>query len=593
MHISSWYAVFFIFCTIRWKSLLLLVQPADQSGCCSGLFFITSLLIESFGSSFDANNFLAHSIRRKNKDRSVSAVLAIWARHSSFSCALFGAERNLHMVPAYSAAITAGLTFDSLMDLMMQTGAGVSARSHLLRWVSDVHQLASVTVAHLEGIRQSSSNSFSIHNSVSVMLDICAELSFEPLFDRLLLLCTSNSMDTPRMEHYKQNLLMSLGVSSECTQEVTYEQCCWARGTAPADKDIMKALQLLPKLKGLQAPPGTVIGAELQLYHQTVHLLRLFYLRKWVINKIFTWKGDIDQSGTLNSTKLEVMLGLCYLMDSLAVKTARLSLYSLTIDAEIEQTVSSRELEFEAHECASLYTHELFEKRQASEIRRVFRLHDPHDTGFIDSQTMLRAFDEGELFDKGTTLSVRTGRLPRKISFQDFERNFNEMKEHAAQQVTSALGPKDLALFQLSRVKTRVAECSKAADQDYSVMALSEVQFVFQVFLWANVVVLSLYYNNGGELDTSLDPYLICFSLAPWLEVLIGLFVTSPRTYLRYYCLLSTSAFVSCLLPSALHLPPAVCSTSTTEVDVFVLCPCRALSGGSLMPSVAQVCPHR
>ena len=565
------------------------MQPVDHSGCCSGLFFITSLLIESFGSSFDANNLLGHLIRRQNKERSVFAVLAIWAQHSSFSCALFGAERNLHMEPAYSAAITAGLTFDSLMDLVMQTGAGVSARSHLLRWVSDLHELVSVTVAHLEDIRQSSSNPFSIHNSiVSVMLDICAELSFEPLFDRLVLLCTCNSMDAPRMELYKQNLLMSLGVSSGCTQEVTYEQCCWARGAAPADKDIIEALQLLPKLKGLQPPPGTAIGAELQLYYQTVHLLRLFYLRKWSINRIFTWKGDTDKSGTLNRAELEIVLGLCYLMDRIAAKTARLSLYSLTIDTQIEQTIRSPELEFQAHECASLYTHELFEKRQASEIRRVFRLHDPHETGFIDSQSMLQAFDEGELFDKGSTLSVRTGHLPPKISFQEFERIFNQMKEHATQQVTRALGPRDLALFQLSRVKTRVAECSKAADQDYSVMALSEVQFVFQVFLWANVVVLSLYYSNGGELDTSLDPYLICFSLIPWLEVLVSMFVTSPRTYLRYCCLP-----LLCLLRSSLHLPPAVHSPSTTEVDGFVLCLSRALSGGSLIPSVAQVCPHR
>lgn len=544
----------------------------DDSGCCSGLFFITSLLIESFGSSFDANSVLARSIRKQNKVRSMLAVTGIWARHSSFSCALFGAERNLYMVPAYSAAIKAGLTFDSFMDLMMQQAQQsqwLCSQTHLLSWVAGLHQLAGVTVAHLEDIWQSSSHSFSTHSHiVSVMLDICAELSFELLFDRLSL-CTFN-LDAPRMELYKRNLLMSLGVSSGSIQEVTYEQCCWARGAAPADKDIMEALQLLPKLKGLQAPPGTATEAELQLYHQTVRLLRLFYLKKWSVNRIFTWKGDVDQSSTLNRTELEVVLGFCYLMDHIAAKTARLTLYGLAIDALIEQTASSRELEFEAHDCASLYTHELFEKRQASEIRRVFRLYDPHDTGFIDLQTMLRAFDEGELFDKGSTLSVRTGHLPPKISLQEFERIFNELKEHGAQQVTSALGPRDLALFELSRAKTRVAECSKAADQDYSVMALSEVQFVFQVFSWANVVVLSLYYSNGGELDTSLDPYLMLFSLIPWLEVLVGMFVTSPRTYLRYYWLSKTDYLFAPLSPEvlSLHLPPDLCSTSTTELCI-------------------------
>ena len=249
------------------------------------------------------------------------AVTGIWARHSSASCALFGAERNLHMEPAYSALITKGLSFDSFVDLLMQIG---HSRSRPLSWVMDLHQLASATVTQLEDIwkNSSSTNSFATHDIiVSAMLDICSELSFELLFDRL----STRTVHHQGMELYKQNLLMSLRVSSGCIENASYEQCCWARGTAPADKDIIKALQLLPQLKGLHPPSDTANATELQLYQQTVHLLRLVYLHKWTINRIFTWKGD--ESDTLNRTEIIECLALCDLMEHIgASKTARLSL---------------------------------------------------------------------------------------------------------------------------------------------------------------------------------------------------------------------------------------------------------------------------
>ena len=207
--------------------------------------------------------------------------------------------------------------------------------------------------------------------------------------------------------------------------------------------------------------------------------------------------------------------------------------YCLTIDAQIEQTICTRELEFEAHECASLYTHVLFEERQASEVHRVFRLHDPDNTGFIDSQTMIQAFNKDALLGQRTTVCMQDDHLPSKISFLESGQFYNEMLEQAAKQSAGALAPKDQALLQLSMTKTRVAECNKASDLDYLVMAISEVHFLFQVVSWANVVVLSLYYSDGGELDTSLDPYLICLSLIPWLEVVVGMLATSPGVYLR------------------------------------------------------------
>ena len=59
------------------------------------------------------------------------------------------------------------------------------------------------------------------------------------------------------------------------------------------------------------------------------------------------------------------------------------------------------------------------------------------------------------------------------------------------------------------------------------------MRFLFQMISWANVIVLSLYHSNGGELDSWLDPYLIFFSLIPWLEVLINMYAASRAVSLR------------------------------------------------------------
>ena len=293
----------------------------------------------------------------------------------------------------------------------------------------------------------------------------------------------------------------------------------------------MQALKLLPKLKGLQTPPEAATGAELQLYYQTVHLLQLFYLHKWIIHRIFTLKADSDGSGTLNLRELETALGLCQLMDHVgASHAARLSLYSLAIDAKIEQATNSTELEFEPHECVSLYTHVVFEKRQASEICKVFRHHDPQNTGFIDSQSMLQVFEEGELLDATAVVRVQSSNLPPKISLQDFERILSELKQ---QQAVDVLSPKERALLQLIVIKLRVAESCKTADHDYFVLIMSEIRFLFQMMSWANVIVLSLYHSNGDELDSWLDPYLILFSLIPWLEVLVNMYAASRAVSLR------------------------------------------------------------
>ena len=146
----------------------------------------------------------------------------IWGRHSHYKEALFGPERNLNMVPAYSAAVKKGISFYSFMDLLVVSQPQLAQP---LSWCVTLHQLACATVAQLEvDTHPETTGSCPAHgNIVSVLLDICAELSFELLFDKLML-CASPSTGPVSMDVHKQRMLMSLGISQSMAPVATYEQ---------------------------------------------------------------------------------------------------------------------------------------------------------------------------------------------------------------------------------------------------------------------------------------------------------------------------------------------------------------------------------
>ena len=177
-----------------------------------------------------------------------------------------------------------GLSFDAFTELLFSQcafpalGSLQSSISHL---TSQIEKSIAVPGSKVQ------------QQIVHVLLDLTAELSINPLYKRL-----AGMLPQPDVVAFgarKQQLLRSTRVSTLFTG-ANFKHLTWARGRAPADKDLQEALEVLPQLKGLPNPEG-LEDADKMLCESVTQLLRLGFLQIWSFHRIFVYMDtNLDSS---------------------------------------------------------------------------------------------------------------------------------------------------------------------------------------------------------------------------------------------------------------------------------------------------------
>ena len=530
---SFWYAAFFIFCTVV------------------GLFFITSLLIEAFCGSYEADQSCVHALRKQSERRSLVIVLLIWARHSYHSVAIYGATRNVNPSLEYTAYSEEGLTLDAFVDLItndaftslntlnkLNTGWGASLQRTLRKLVRQLEAAAPIQPGSMH------------HQVVIVLLDLCAEASSNDMYIRLDKL--THLAEQP-LAARREELVMTMHITASAHRSCTCEQIGWLRGRSPEDSELERALATLPQLKGLELKQPSS-KADTAIYVETCRLLRLMHLHKWCIHRTFMY---MDTSGdhVLQHHEFEQVCRLCATMDKLAnSKILRLEAYRVAIERQMQQlqingedvNVDRVEAEHRCLQHAGLIGNELLFDRQVQEAHTVFSRHatkgskpknvqldilplalaDGLFPWHIDSVTIKQKAEEI------ISNSVDAGVL--SVDFTKYVHFRQDLRELLANTESMQYQAHIQGVFHLSREHSRLLDVIKLV-KDLGVFGEADVTFVFHLISWSHVVLLSQY-HSGTDLNSvdTFDHVCAAFALMPWIEVCIHIYQRGPHGYFLF-----------------------------------------------------------
>ena len=253
--------------------------------------------------------------------------MEVWSRHSTLSEALFGPGRNLEQSSSYENFTNQGLQPAAFFELLVALEISTDTNRGNVSWMADLERQLHELSSHVH--RHSS--------AVEVLLDICAELSMDSLYEKL----SMHSSTEVAMEDRRRVMLQSSGVSTQCRMVVTCQEVYWARGHSPENGDMQKALQVLPSLKGMKQ------DCDRQLLNGTIHVLQLLYLHKWCFHRVFGYMDKDAPDSLIKSFEFDQVLRICQTADSLGEsKLLRLDAQRLVTENVLEV------LEHTASQCA-------------------------------------------------------------------------------------------------------------------------------------------------------------------------------------------------------------------------------------------------
>ena len=165
---------------------------------------------------------------------------------------------------------------------------------------------------------------------------------------------------------------------------ISFDEIQWARGRTPVDGDLKVAVAVLPRLKGLLEPTqDDGRRLEWEMYNLTCRVLRLEYLRKWCVHRIFICL-DKSEDGMIDPSEFHLLWPMVATMSKMSSgKRIRVEGYLMGIFAEVDKlrtdilnNVDYEDLELERiiNTFQTVQTEEtgLMQCRQIDEVREVF-----------------------------------------------------------------------------------------------------------------------------------------------------------------------------------------------------------------------------
>ena len=497
--------------------------------CCvvGGGFLINALLISVFMSSYEDDQAVVTEQPKLKRQRSLVAALEIWARHSIYSQAVYGIERNRHPTAAYSEFAETDLCFDTFLDLLLMGNS--------LGWVASMKVMAAQVVQLQLEIGKSS------RQTHAVLLNIAAELSLPDLYEQL------RDSQTEPFSARREAVLLSqqtLETSTHCS----YQEVSWLRGRSPQNEYLQRAVYALPVLLGLEAPQTELAADDqnaLVLYEATLRLVRLFYLQKWAVHRIYIHVNNMEEGNP--RLRFQQLFRMCNAMDHMgesgparvdSVRLAAEALLATLDDASDANSIGivASDAKFvddasKLMQISKLISREVVLKQDQLDASLVFDSHSEVNAAIsqharqLPFESLSSALYQGLFIwndNKASqdqmveNLIVRFENQNRPASFDEFYRMRQHLKHLIVQENVNA---SHRVAFDLIREHAWLVEAGKPSERDFAVVGIGEVRLVFDLIAWASVLVLALYHSNDHA--DLFDALLVLFALLPWLEVCI------------------------------------------------------------------------
>ena len=270
-----------------------------------GGLLIKALLIDAFMSTYTADQAVVTKQPQLKRKRSLAATLEIWARHSIYSQAMYGIERNKQQTTAYSEFTKTGLPFDTVVDLLLMGDS--------LGWVVSLKGMAAQVAKLQLEIGQSS------QQGCEALLNVCAELSLQDVYESIRSDSIKSGHHTESFDARREAVAVSRKMLETSTQ-CSYEEALWLRGRSPKNRDLQRAIYKLPELLGLEMPPSELAGCDNQdaiiMYEALLRFVRLFYLQKWALHRIFVHVNKMEEGNP--RAHFQQMFRMCNAMDHMA-----------------------------------------------------------------------------------------------------------------------------------------------------------------------------------------------------------------------------------------------------------------------------------
>ena len=536
--------LYFLFCTL------------------AGAFFITALLIDVFCGSYDEDQADALKFVHSQSSYCDAAVVVIWGRHCNYAQALVKLQRNDSEI---QVSCEQGLSFDSFLDLVF---SGCIVENDVV--MHECKSLITTIVEKLEARRESRGSAQTVtvaeHRIVRELLDICAETSLTDLFDKLHsltehpdIMIAGNTTETKvSITDWRVLQLLSMGVEPTVMAGISWDEVQWARGRTPSDADLKVAVAVLPRLKGLVEPSLEDNGQlEWELYNLTCRVLRLEYLRKWCVHRIFT-SLDKSEDGMIDPSEFHLLWPMVQTMTKMASgKRIRAEGYLMGILAEMDKLRTSllNDVECEESELErimstfqTIQTGEsgLIQIRQLAEVREVFGRYADKAVDGIRLPQLPEALLEGifkwknedymqscatqmasewahhrspheltSVFAPDNQLDNEQAANEQVVSLDEFNRLRQRLSNVCLEQQLGTMSETEHALLLLTREHAHLIEHQKIMSRGFGTCE-ALLYCLFQGAAWSNVLVMSLYYT--AESTTTLDWLMVILASLPWIE---------------------------------------------------------------------------
>ena len=531
-----------------------------------GLFLITSLLVGTFANSYENDQAVVREQPQLKKRRTLVTVVEIWTRHSDLSQMIHGADRNKLQNPAYLKYIEDNFNFDIALNLLLlqKDSAWVSALADKISQVVNLQLQFGDESAHTR----------------DVLLDICAEMSLNDLYDRLQPHSSTESMKVRR-----RALRLSNRISH---QQGTYEQICWLRGRSPSNAKLLEALSVLPQLLGFNNSGSTNKTSD--LCAATCELVTHFYLQKWSMHRVFVQIAS--DNGMIDGAEIEQLVRMVDGMDLLVQsKRSRIDSTRLAIEDMLEsfrdccdsgQGEVPLEEASELLRMSQLVSHGTCTRREQVTRHKLYCMltipgsssrHCDNCSRYCDncsrhcdncsrycmpcadvlcglqldaedaftvhaipdqSESMIQIDDLNHalcdgLYDWGDKQLLsdqlshvsNTNLLKGRTAFtsEEFVEMRSNLRHTLVQNTMGEQGTRERVTYELIQQQALLQEATKPEHTSFIVCGLGELRFFFLCVSWATVFVLAMY-HSVDHTDT-LDVLLIILSLSPWMEVFL------------------------------------------------------------------------
>ena len=447
------------------------------------------------------------------RQRSLVAALEIWARHSLYSQAMYGTERNRQQTAAYSK-FTETLCFDTVLDLLLIGNS--------LGWVIALKKM----VAQVVQLQLDIGDSTSVQTH-DLLLNICVELSLQDLYEQL----RGSQTET---FNARREAVMVARQALETSKQCSYQELCWLRGRSPKDRYLQRAIYSLPKLLGLEMPPSDPSDADNQdalvMYEATMRVVRIFYLQKWALHRIYIHVNNMEEGNP--RIRFQQLFRMCDAMDQMAeAAPSRVDSVRLAAEDLLEQ--SDDEFDDDAAklmQMTRLVSREVVLKQEQLDASNAFDLYSEPNVAVSEHARHLPFESLGSALYQGLfnwndneaaqdqTVETVTAQLESQdpLSFDEFYRIRYKLKRFIIDQ---KVRKSHRLRFNLIREHAWLLEAGKPAERDFAVCGFGEVRLLFDLIAWAPVLVLALYFSNQRE--QLFDSLLVVFAVLPWGEVCI------------------------------------------------------------------------